>query len=415
MGKHLGVGFIGAGFMAEFHAKSWTGVRNAEIKGVCAHHLESARRLRDLCIQLEVGEPKVFTSVEEMIQSPEIEAVWIISPNYTRISIMESIVSELKKGRCNLKGVACEKPLARNVKEAKKMVELVKRAGLLHGYLENQVFVPSVLRAKEIIWRRGAELCGRPYLVRCAEEHSGPHKPWFWLGEKQGGGVLSDMMCHSIEAARFLLTDPKKDKNSLIPCTTTAEIASLKWTRPRYIERLKKLTRSEVDYARTPVEDFARATIVFKDEEENTVIAETTVSWSFVGPGLRLSFELMGPEYFAQVNTLNPELYVFFSREVKGEVGEDLVEKQTSEQGLMPVLADEAFTYGYVYENRHMVQSFLKGEMPRENWEDGLFVTQLLMSCYMAAEKKRKIKFPPPDLEDFVPEVARGTWDPKNI
>jgi len=36
-----------------------------------------------------------------------------------------------------------------------------------------------------------------------------------------------------------------------------------------------------------------------------------------------------------EINTLNPELQVFFSREVKGEVGEDLVEKQTAEQGLI--------------------------------------------------------------------------------
>ena len=137
MSKQLGVGFIGSGFMAEFHAKSWRGVRNAEIKGVCARHLGSAQRLRDLCIQLEVGEPKAFMSVEEMIQSPEIDAVWILSPNYTRISVMKSIVTELEKGRSKLRGIACEKPLARNVKEAKRMVELAKRVGLFLGYLEN--------------------------------------------------------------------------------------------------------------------------------------------------------------------------------------------------------------------------------------------------------------------------------------
>lgn len=81
MSKQLGVGFIGSGCIAEFHAKSWMGVRNAEIKGVCDPNLKSAQRLRDLCIQLEVGEPKVSASVEEMIQNPEIDAVWILSPN----------------------------------------------------------------------------------------------------------------------------------------------------------------------------------------------------------------------------------------------------------------------------------------------------------------------------------------------
>ncbi len=47
-----------------------------------------------------------------------------------------------------------------------------------------------------------------PILARAAEEHSGPHMPWFWEGELQGGGVLNDMMCHSVEVARYLLTPP---------------------------------------------------------------------------------------------------------------------------------------------------------------------------------------------------------------
>ena len=43
-------------------------------------------------------------------------------------------------------------------------------------------------------------------VARAAEEHSGPHNAWFWQGEKQGGGVLNDMMCHSVEVVRYLLT-----------------------------------------------------------------------------------------------------------------------------------------------------------------------------------------------------------------
>ena len=45
-------------------------------------------------------------------------------------------------------------------------------------------------RGKEIIWSRGAKVTGRPYLARAAEEHSGPHMPWFWEGSLQGGGVM---------------------------------------------------------------------------------------------------------------------------------------------------------------------------------------------------------------------------------
>ena len=111
----------------------------------------------------------------------------------------------------------CEKPLARSVAEARRMLELAERSGLLHGYLENQLFSPGVVRGREIVWARGAALTGPPYLARAAEEHSGPHMPWFWEGELQGGGVLNDMMCHSVEVARFLLTPPDAPRGALTP------------------------------------------------------------------------------------------------------------------------------------------------------------------------------------------------------
>jgi hypothetical protein len=66
------------------------------------------------------------------------------------------------------------------------MLSLAKKAKLLDGYLENQVFAPAVVRDKSIVWARGAALSGRPYLARAAEEHSGPHMPWFWEGSLPG-------------------------------------------------------------------------------------------------------------------------------------------------------------------------------------------------------------------------------------
>ncbi len=100
-------------------------------------------------------------------------------------------------------------------------------------------------------------------------------------------------------------------------------------------------------------------------------------------------------------------------RSVRAMPGEDLVEKQNAEMGLMPVVSDEESEYGYTGENRHMVQSFLAGERPRENFADGVNVTELLMTAYMSAEQEKTIAFPPPDLESFVPAVARGKWNPK--
>ena len=124
--------------------------------------------------------------------------------------------------------------------------------------------------------------------------------------------------------------------------------------------------------------------------------------------------ELFGPEYSMFLNTLDPDLKVFFSREVSGEAGEDLVEKQNAESGAMPVVSNEAEVYGYTAENRHMVESFLAGKRPNENFSDGVNVTELLMTAFMSAEQGKTIVFPPPGLDIFIPAVARGEWNPRS-
>jgi predicted dehydrogenase len=406
----LGVGFIGSGFVAKFHLQAWRGVRDADVLGVFSPNREHAEATAALASELRVGNARAFNSIEEMIAAPEIDCIWLCGPNHLRVENMQAICDAVLSGKGKLIGVACEKPLARNVGEARQMVELIERSGLLHGYLEDQMFAPSVTRGKQIMWSRAAAITGRPYLARAAEEHSGPHSPWFWQGELQGGGVLNDMMCHSIEVARFMLTQPGQPRSSIRPVKVSAQIASLKWSRPEYVDNLKRNMGVAIDYQNKPAEDFARATINYVDEENNPLIVEVTTSWSYVGAGLRLSLEVLGPEYSLAMNSLDSGLKLFLSREVKGDVGEDLVEKQNAEQGLMPVLGNEAAEYGYESQNRYMVQCFLDGKQPEESFYDGLEITELLMTSYMSAEQERTIQFKPDGLESYVPLVAQGLW-----
>src|SRR5262245_9270941 len=259
-----------------------------------------------------------------MVSAPEIDCLWICGPNHARVENLERVVEALGRG-ASLTGIACEKPLGRNAGEARRVLELAEKAGVLHGYLENQLFAPALARAREIAWARGAALSGRPYLARAAEEHSGPHMPWFWRGDLQGGGVLNDMMCHSALVVRHLLTKPGAALSTVRPTRITAHIASLKWSRPDYTRQLAKTFGKEVDYAKTPAEDFASTTIEFETEDGHTVIGEASTSWSFVGAGLRLSAELLGPEYSMSWNTLDSGLKLFFSRAVYGKDGGDFV------------------------------------------------------------------------------------------
>ena len=236
--------------------------------------------------------------------------------------------------------------------------------------------------------------------------------PWFWRGDLQGGGVLNDMMCHSALVVRHLLTKPGEPLSTVEPVRVTGRIASLKWSRPEYAKRLTQAMGKDVDYTRHPAEDFASLSVEFETADGHLVLGEATTSWSFVGAGLRLSAELLGPEYSMSWNTLDAGLKLFFSREVKGKTGEDLVEKQNAEMGLMPVVADEPAAYGYEAEDRHFVRVFLGKESPLLTFDDGLEVVKLLMTAYQSAEQGKTLDFPPPDLDGFVPAVAQGTWKP---
>lgn len=409
----LGVGILGAGFIADFHVRSFTGVRDADIVAVAAIDLPAAQALAQTANDLGVGNDAVaYSNAVALVNDPRVDAIWVLVPNFVRVETIAAICTEVTAGRAQLKGIAIEKPLGRTLAEARAVLQEVEDAGLLHAYLENQVYSPALTRAHNLLWTRGAKIAGNPYLARCAEEHSGPHKAWFWDGTKQGGGVLNDMMCHSVEAGRYLLTPPGVNPSDwLTPVSVNASIAVLKWRRPHYADSLLTTYPGVPDYRKQPAEDYARASFEFRNGCDETVFVEGTTSWSFVGAGLRLSFELLGPEYSLAANTLNTESSLFLSRQLQQLQGEDLVEKQNAEQGLMPIVSDEAATYGYTGENQVITRSFLQGIQPLESLHNGVDVVELLMAAYLSAQRGETVRFPV-DLESFIPAVALGNWNP---
>src|SRR3990172_4644667 len=145
----LGIGFVGSGFVARFHIQSLVSVRDCTVAAVTSPTRAHAESAAALARELGLGEPKVYGSVGEMAADPAVDAVWICAPNDTRIAVAEEIADAAGKG-AELLGVACEKPLARTLAQARRMLEVVQGAGLRHGYLENQVFQPALARGKEI-------------------------------------------------------------------------------------------------------------------------------------------------------------------------------------------------------------------------------------------------------------------------
>src|SRR5437868_1669273 len=153
-GKRLGVGFIGSGFNARFHMLGWRAVRDADVLGVWSPNGKNAASAVRYANELDIGSARAYKSITEMVVDPAIDAIWITGPNHARIENVEEICDALDRGKGTLKGIAIEKPLARNVAEAKEVLRLVKKTGVMHAYLEDQLFAPQVDAGRALIWAR---------------------------------------------------------------------------------------------------------------------------------------------------------------------------------------------------------------------------------------------------------------------
>ncbi len=142
----LGVGFVGSGFNARFHIQGFIGVRDADVLGVWSPNTKNAAATATFARELGVGDAQAYRSIRDMVADPRIDAIWLCGPNNARISNMEEIVAAIRGGSGKLRGLACEKPLARNVAEAKTVARLANSVGLNTGYLENQLFAPEMTR-----------------------------------------------------------------------------------------------------------------------------------------------------------------------------------------------------------------------------------------------------------------------------
>ena len=405
----LRVGFVGAGFIAKFQLRAIAQIRNMEVVGITSRTRAHAEETAALARELGVGEARVYDSVREM--APHVDVIAIYAPNYLRVAIMEEIVEAVQAGAV-LKGVICEKPLGRNVAEARRMVELANQVGLPTAYFENQLFMKPV-RAQLAQLAPQIATMGPPLLVRSAEEHGGPHEAWFWDPLRQGGGVLSDMGCHSIAVGWYALTPPGKSPTFLQPVSVSAEVALLKWGLP--VWRQKLLERFGVDYGKTPAEDFTTGVITYRNPVTGQrVKAQFTNSWMFEKQGLRLLMDGMGPGYAFEVNTLASSTQVFIGDAAAEAIAdaESALEKATASRGLLTVHHNEADLYGYPDENADAVAAFQTGRSAFLDWNYGLQITRLVMAAYLAAERKQTIDLTDPaiqqELESYVPLIQQG-------
>ena len=401
------LGFIGAGFVARFQAVAIEQARGIEIAGMVRRRGSEA--LAAFCRGRGLGEAKIYDSIAELAR--HVDALAIFVPNYCRIEVMEEIAATGQAG-ARLKGVIVEKPLGRNMNEARRLVELAREARLRTAYFENQIFMRAIQTQRNQL-RPLMQRMGPLTLTRSAEEHGGPHEPWFWDPTRQGGGVLLDMGCHSIAVGRYVLTPPDQDLLFLEPLSVSAELGLLKWGQPVWREKL--LRERGVDYSKTPAEDFATGMITYRNPAtRQKVKAQFTDSWMFEKQGLRLFIDGIGPGYAFEVNSLVSPLNVFIGDAAAEAIAdqEAALEKATASRGLLAVQYNEADLYGYTDENRDMLRAFEAGRDAMLSWEFGLEIQRLVMASYLSAERGKTIDLTDPaviaELESYVPAIQQG-------
>ncbi len=400
-------GFVGAGFIAKFQLAALRQIRGVELAGVTAPR--GADELVALSRQWGTGDATVYPSVGEMAK--HVDAIAIYAPNFARLEVIDAIVDAVKAG-ARLLGVACEKPLGRNVREARRIVELGESVSLRTAYYENQLYM-KVLRAQMAQLEHVRRQMGPMTLARSAEEHGGPHEGWFWDPTRQGGGVLSDMGCHSIATGWHVLTPSDKPLTFLQPVAVTADVGLLKWGQPEW--RAKLLRERGVDYARTPAEDFATGVVTFRNPETGQrVKAQFTNSWMYEKQGLRVLMDGMGPGYAFEINTLLSPLNIFIG-DVAAEAvvdAETALEKSTASRGLLAVQPNEPDLYGYTDENADTIDAFANGRDGMMPWSYGLEITKLVMAAYLSAERRSVVDLTDPatqaELETYVPLIQQG-------
>jgi predicted dehydrogenase len=401
----LRYGIIGGGFITEFHLRALESVRGVEVAGLVSasppHHLAASARARDL------GEARVFETITEML--PHVDVVAIFSPNFSRITAMEEIAAARAD---HLKGLICEKPLGRNMREARRMVELADAIGAPTAYFENQIHMKALTQAKTQL-NDVRQAMGPPVLVRSAEEHAGPHRSWFWDPTQQGGGVLSDMGCHSIAVGWYLLTPVGKLPTHLVPETVLADVGLLKWGQPKWRSELFDL--HGVDYDVTPAEDFATGMVTYSDPDtDRRSKGQFTASWMYDKQGLRLFIDAIGPGYALEVNTLRSPLEVFVGDAAAASLfdAESALEKATASRGLLAVQPNEPDLYGYTDENVDAVRCFEAGQSALLDFRYGKEIVRLTMASYLSAETGHVVKLTDPDtrrrLDDYVPLIQQG-------
>ena len=200
----LNIALIGSKFMGRTHSNAYLNVAKFfDLSVQPVMYMISARREAELkAFADRWGWKKWNTDWKQVVSDPEVGLVDIGTPNHVHC---EQAVAALEAG----KHVACEKPLAGTLEDARVMRDAAVKAKNQKTFVWfNYRRVPAVAMAQQMV---AAGKLGRIYHVRAKylQDWGGPDTPMLWRfqGDLAGSGALGDLGAHSIDATRFILSE----------------------------------------------------------------------------------------------------------------------------------------------------------------------------------------------------------------
>lgn len=191
--KNWNFGIIGAGMIADFHAKAIQNIKNARLIGFCGSNSNKAR------ILAEKYKCKTFLNYEEMLNSDEIEIVTIATPSGTH---MEPTIESARRG----KHVICEKPLEISLERIDKMIEAHAKAGTSLGGIFNYRFDDTIKPLKTAIeMGRFGTISYASVQVPWWRNDDYYKNSWHGTWKLDGGGALMNQSIHMIDILQYLM------------------------------------------------------------------------------------------------------------------------------------------------------------------------------------------------------------------
>ena len=245
------VGIIGCGKIAQTrHLPEYSVNPYAEIAGCYDFNFERARQIAE-----QYG-GKAYSSIEELLGDPQIDAVSVCVSNNAHAEIS---VKALKAG----KHVLCEKPMATNLEDCENMVKMADQTGKYLMIGQNQRLVKAHRKAKELI--RAGEI-GKVLTFKTTFGHGGPEtwsvdpgaNTWFFDKKRAVMGAMADLGVHKTDLLQFLFD------------TTISETTAVMTT----------LDKRDGDGQLIGVDD--NAICIYK--MKNGIIGTMTASWTYYGP-----------------------------------------------------------------------------------------------------------------------------------